>query len=280
MTDPKNITWNLPNRVILPLEFHKETPFLAVEINGESCQMVLDTGAPDVYLNHDRIPSSVQISDITASGSGASGSFTVHQATLDTLQLGPIAYGPIECHSADYTHLEKGYGAELAGLIGFKQLIYYTWMVDWPRKELHLYADFRPEEHQIDQVISSPYANHLPCFPCQIGDRTYQLLLDTGASTILLDQNLKEEIASFLADLESTDFQGAGSTVIQVDQGKLTKFTVGNRSFADSKITFSDLSGLQKKIGHFDGIIGADLLSKARVAVSWEKGSMYFLKDN
>ena len=75
MTDPKHITWNLPDRVVLPVEFHEKTPFLPVEINGEPCQMVLDTGAPDVYLNRVRIPETVQISEVESSGSGASGCF-------------------------------------------------------------------------------------------------------------------------------------------------------------------------------------------------------------
>ena len=210
---------------------------------------------------------------------GAAGKTKSFRTRIEKLQFGDWIMGPVEVLALDETALEAGFKQNYHGLIGFRQLVNYDWMVDYTAKELHLWANFHKEKHQVACDLRVRYLNHLPLLNVMIGDHEFHFLLDTGCSGLVLHDARREILDEVVEWGEDDEMQGAGGLKMTVSGGNLSSFTVAGQEFRDTPITISDFSPLQNRIGPFDGIIGAPMLSKVRTVVSWEQKRLFFLED-
>lgn len=185
----------------------------------------------------------------------------------------------MEVKALDETALEEAFKQDYHGLIGFRQLINYSWMVDYTAKKLHLWSSFRKKEHPIAGQIKVRYLNHLPLVKAMIGDHEFNFLLDTGCSGLVIDNNRRDDLDEMVEWGEDDNLQGAGGLKVAVSSGTLKSYTVAEREFRDTSIKLTTFSSLQDRIGHFDGIIGYPMLSKARTVVSWQQKRLFFLED-
>ena len=266
----------LPRKLVLPLEFYLNLPFLRGELDGRPALLLMDSGAPGITLNAAHLPE-----DKLQEGGelmGASGKVQSFRTELDELRFGEWRMGPMVVMALDETRLEEAFGVRYDGLIGFRELIHFDWMVDYEAQELHLWSSFRKKDHPVVQAIRVRYLNHLPVVDVTIGGNEYQMLLDTGASGIVFDQNHKDALGSVVEGIEEDELQGAGGKKTAVSGGNLTSFEIGEFKVEDSDIKFTDISPLQKRLGAFDGIFGYSFLSKANVVVSWEQRHLYILE--
>lgn len=268
---------SLPSRLALPLEFHENIPFLRGTLDGEQCLMLLDSGAPDITLNSTQIPES----KLSAAGDlmGAAGKMKSFRTRIEELKFGDWAIGPMEVLALDEDILGAAFKQKYHGLIGFRQLINYDWMVDYKSNELHLWANFHKEEHAISETLRVRYLNHLPVLNAMIGEHEFHFLLDTGCSGLVLNDARREILDEVIEWGEDDEMQGAGGLKVDVKSGMLSSYTLADREFRDTPVKVSDFSSLKDRIGHFDGIIGYPLLSRVRVVVSWFQRALYFLED-
>jgi hypothetical protein len=266
----------LPRKLVLPLEFHLNLPFLRGELDGRPAMLLLDSGAPGITLNAAHLPEE----KLQKGGElmGASGTVPSFRAELQELKLGEWRMGPMSVLALNETQLEEAFGVRYDGLIGFRELIYFDWMVDYDAAEFHLWSNFKKNDYEVAHAVRVRYLNHLPVINMTMAGKEYQMLLDTGASGIVFDQEKKDELAAVLEEVQEDELQGAGGKKLIVSGGRLTSFEVSGFVVEDSEIKFTDISALQNRLGSFDGIIGYSLLSKARVVVSWEQRHIYILR--
>ena len=112
----------------------------------------------------------------------------------------------------------------------------------------------------------------------EIGDKTYRLLIDTGARMVFFDQNKRDEVASLVTDTFMEDMDSASPDKMRVESGTLAGFRIGELEFGECDITFADLAHMQRSFGDIDGIVGYPILSRYKTVISWSFHKALFLK--
>lgn len=267
---------SIPDHVQLSIELHHNCPFLKTELNGNEALFFLDSGAPSIFLNR----AGVQESDLFGERQmlGSSGAFTGNFTRLRELTFGGCRFAGQIVPTIPMDHLEEGFGVSIQGIIGFRQLIHSDWMVDYGARELQLWNMANPDDFQIAERFKVQYRNHLPGLNITIGGKKYFMLVDTGASVILFDENKLAEIQHLVSDQKDLETSGAGSNTVNVQEGVLSGFQVGETEFGPAEIHLASIEALQTRLGKFDGIIGAALFSKQKTLISWMKRELWFLE--
>jgi hypothetical protein len=266
----------LPRRFTLAAQFHDHIPFVHGELNGQRHLFLFDSGGQDLLLNSRYLApeSTTQGGGIQGATGPAGSSYTQG----NNLSFGEWAFEDFELMAIDMQHLEEEMQVTIHGIIGFRHLIHYDWMVDYAGNTISFWDRMVKTEFNILHKIPVTYRNHLPLVTLHIGDHPFQFLVDTGAAIVLLDQRHFDKVHPLVADCTSESMASASAIQVTVQSGTLSAFRLGDLHFGPSEVKFTDLSHMQS-LGTFDGIIGYPLLSKYRVIQSWSFHSLYFLAD-
>jgi hypothetical protein len=119
----------------------------------------------------------------------------------------------------------------------------------------------------------------MPMVEVKINGHKFNLLLDTGAPEVFFDQEKKHLIAEVLSDLKPAKTVTASPEQEDIEKGILNAFQVGNLDFGPSEIWLADISGIKRRMGEMDGVIGYAILSQYRTVVNWSNWSLLFLED-
>ena len=273
-----NFDISLPRRATFPLEFYDRVPFIRVQHQGEEKLFIFDSGAQDIILNSTYLPAN-DSSDV-GYGMGATGTVAHQYVPLGGLRIGDWVIGDREVLSYDMTHIAEEYGTEVHGLMGFRQLIYFDWMVDYEKGELHLWDRFPKSKHELAGKVQANYRDHLPMVKIRIGEEEYKMLIDTGAGMFVMVNENKERVMPHVEDEGTKQMASASPVEQEVGKGVLKGFQIGDLDFGPCEINFMDLSHMQRGFGtDIDGIVGHSVLSQYRTVVCWSYHAMYFLKD-
>lgn len=271
-----NTLLEIPGYLDLPLHFYHKVPVLPADLDGRSCFLLFDSGAPHLFLN-----SLFFAPEDLFAGSdvmGASGKVQSQSVRVNSLSMGAWQMGPFEAMAYAAPHWGDFEEGPIAGLLGFRELVHFSWMVDYDASRLHLWRNFKPQDHDLRGEIRIQYQNHAPVFPVEIGGRAFRFLLDTGCSDMVFDKEKQEQIMEAVRDVGKEEMVGAGGLKVEVEHGILDQMRLGELALEDVAVAFSDLSNLQLRLGDFDGILGHPLLSEVRTVVCWERKRLYFLK--
>jgi hypothetical protein len=267
----------LPDRFELEAEFHDHIPFVWGVLNGERRRFLFDSGGQDVLLNSRYLEP-----EKTSQGGGvigASGFAPSMYCQGNTLSFGEWKLEDFELMAIDSQHLEEEMKVEIHGIVGFRHMIHYDWMVDYAGGRISFWNRMIKSEFNILEKVLVQYRHHLAMLGIQVGGQTYQFLVDTGASMVLFDQRHEAAVAPLVTGLVEESMASASATKVQVRSGTLPEFQCGNMQFeGPHTIKFMDLSHM-RATGTFDGIIGYPLLSKYRVVQCWSASSLFFLAD-
>lgn len=271
-----NYNVSMPQRAVYPLEFYDDVPFIVGQLKGEEKRFILDSGAQDLVLNTRYLPKK----DLPEGDGvfGATGVVKTFYTRLGELHFGDWKFGDREVIANDMEHLEKEYGVEIHGIVGFRQLIHFDWMVDYDKAELHLWDRFPKNEHEILGKTRIVFHDHLPMLDVQVGEHTCKMLLDTGAAMFAYAESQKHKVEANV-DLEGTkQMASAAPDEATVIKGTLKSFKIKELDFGPSEINYMDLEHLRKRLGDFDGIVGYPILSQYRTVVSWNNHGMLFME--
>jgi hypothetical protein len=251
-------------------------PFVWVLLNAERRLFLFDSGAQDTILN-----SRLLDADQTTEGGGiigATGNAMSHYTQVPSLQIGDWHILNSELMAIDMAHLEAELKTEIAGLIGFRHLIHFDWMVDYGKKKLHFWSRMNRNDHKIIAKALAHYAHHLPMIDLEIEGHAFRFLVDTGCSVLLLDRRHRALLLPAISGLFEEPMASASPTQVIVETGQLCGFKAADLQFGACKIQITDLSHMQS-IGDFDGVIGYPLLSKYPVIQSWTFHTLYFVGE-
>lgn len=265
-----------PKRATFPLEFYDHIPFVRVQLNGEERLFLFDSGAQDFLLNSRYLPE--DDSGDVGYALGATGKVAHRYVIVENLEIGEWRFENREALAMDLKHAEDEYGTEIHGIMGFRQLIHFDWMVDYHRKELHLWERFPKTEHTILGKAFAPFKDHLPMVKVSIGGEEFKMLIDTGASMFVMTEENRERVMTHVEE-EGTKMMASASPVeAEVGKGTLKGFKIGDLDFGPCEINFMDLSHMQRGMIPFDGIVGYPVLGQYRTVVSWNYHVLYFLE--
>jgi len=130
------------------------------------------------------------------------------------------------------------------------------------------------------QLIVIPSGHHL--VSAQLNKKKGLFILDTGASNTCIDQ---KKIEKFKLKSKDTKYKatGAGSTEIDIQLSKKNKLKIGDWKTKKLPLIIMDLSHINQALSMFDievdGIIGADVLRKAKGIIQFDKELLYLKKQ-
>lgn len=270
------IQLSLPTRLTLPVEFYDNKPYMQGIMNGKKCRFMFDSGGQSLVLNANRFdPAGLEEG---GGAMGVTGKVTTHNAILEEVRFGDWHIKGREVLVLDLKHLEEEVGTEIDGIVGFKEMINFDWLVDYDNGSLHLWERFPKNDYKILERTRLHFRHHLPIVELKIAGEPYQFFVDTGCAINCIDQNLKEKIGGAVTGLQEEKLSSASPNEIDVLSGTLEGFQVGGLNFGPSKAKYMDLSQMQARFGHFDGITGYPLLKQYKTVQSWSFSSLYFFE--
>lgn len=268
-----------PYEAKFPIFIYDKRPFLEGVLNGEKRMFLLDSGCQDILLNTRYIDPDKAVGNGQATG-------LTGTAKLVYTPLGKLSFGngwdfeSDEVCAVDMTHLEEeDFGIEVHGMIGFRQLVHYDWLIDYKKKELYLWSRFPKNDFEIIAKMRCSYQNHLPIIDVLIAGQTFQLLVDTGCDFIVIDEKKKHLIESEVVFSGVEQIASASADKADMDAGKIDSFQVAGLDFSTSDIKFTNIERIVGAYGGCDGIIGYDLLRQYPIVQSWSVKAFYFLKE-
>ncbi len=104
----------------------------------------------------------------------------------------------------------------------------------------------------------------LPMVQAMAGKRQFQFLLDTGASSTILNRNSFSSVDS--AEITMSSWNGAFG--IKAQEVRLSDFRIGEHQIMNLKLLAVDLTPLETSCGkRVDGVLGVDLISQLGLTI-------------
>ncbi len=267
----------LPPQLSLPIEVYDNTAFILGVMNGKPCRFLFDSGGQTLVLNANQWDTENLESGFGAMG--VTGKVNTYYAVIEELAFQNWKIQNREVLMIDMSHLEEEAGVEIQGIIGFREIINFDWMLDFEHKVLHLWDRFPQNHYRVLEKIKLSFHHHLAFLELKIGGKPYRFILDTGCSVNCIDHRLKDELAPFLSHLEEDKLKSASPNEFSVLSGTLSGFQIGSLDFGPSEVKLVDLAGMQDRFGPLDGITGHPVFSQHKAVQCWNYSSLIFVGD-
>ncbi|MCK9638908.1 MAG: pepsin/retropepsin-like aspartic protease family protein [Prolixibacteraceae bacterium] len=265
--------------VIIPLKRAGRLLLVEANVDGETGNLLFDTGANNLVLNSTYFRSHVR-SD-ASSPSGITGSVgTVEQITIDKIEFANLTYKKIKADLTNLGHIENSRGIKILGLFGFNMIRDFEIILDTKNNQLKLYridktgnrivsgpSKFRPDYSQLFKTNSN-----ILFLSGKIGGRTLDFCFDTGAETNVVNSYSSKNILNTLTITRRSGLRGAGSSRSEVLFGRMNDFTLGSKRIAGMETVVSNLEALSDAYGtKIDGILGFNFIEQGIVCINFVK---------
>lgn len=252
--------------------------FIEATVNGKSGNFILDTGAPGIILND--VPTKTS-DEIMASGIG--GQLNIGEVNIHRFEWGIINLTKIQGYTLDISHLEKSFGKDIAGLIGFDVLKDFELLFDYQNQVIQILNPKKNELHKHHKPlkkIAFQKQGHLPVIQVKIGKKAYHFGLDSGAEVNLLDAKILDKIdKNVIANLQQESIVGLENAPKTVQTATIKKTTLKSIEFPAMKYLFVDFSEVnQNNDLKIDGLLGFTFLKKSKISINYKKQILYIWK--
>ncbi len=272
---PQDLT--LPPSLDVPVRLVKGLILVEAEVDGRRGTFILDSGAPALMLNQREFsaPANAQSMATADTPKGVNG--TVNNLSFCNVKqfnwMG-ISFHDKEVVTLDLAAIEKQLdNTPLLGLIGYNLLNQYALTLDYHAARVLLR---RPEATPVAAapLLTLPFKlrGHLPVVEVTVDGQPYQLAVDCGAQTNLLDAQFAPAFAKKLRKRTKETLRGGDNTPRTVVSGQIPEMRLGGSlAFHHQQTVFSDISHLNQKPGqaNVQGIAGYPLLSQYRTTIDY-----------
>ena len=265
--------------VIIPMKHSGRLFLIEATVDGETGNLVFDTGANGLVLN------STYFRDHVASGGANSNGITgsvgpVEQISVDQLEFADLKYKNLSADKANLGHIENRRGVKILGLIGFGMIRNFEIVIDPGNSELKLFRidkagqrishkspDFKPD--YIQKIAGNSNILFLQGI---IGGKALNFCFDTGAETNTLSSDSNKKILSTLTITRRVALKGTGAAGSEVLFGRMNDFTIGTRQIKNMETIITNLDALREAYGtSIDGMLGYNFLQHGTVCVNFVK---------
>lgn len=225
---------------ILKFELYRDYLILVEASSGHHhFHFLVDTGADPTILDR-RAAARLKLHRV-AGGKimDLNGAAFAESALLPDLQVGPIQTRNLTVLIADLSFLEKSLNVRIDGMIGIDVLGQNPFTIDYERKEI-TFSELLP----LDFSAPLQASRHFLTVEIAVNGQTYELVLDTGASSVMLFSNRLEGRLSSLpgsvvkhstnlaGEFERRQIQLKDLTLGDAHMGEKPGFVVANREQA------------------------------------------------
>jgi predicted aspartyl protease len=228
---------------------------------------LLDTGASPTVLDR-KLAQKLHLEELPASITVLDGSVQATKGLLPSLSFGPIQRDALPVFIEDLTFLQKALPIRLDGVIGLDVLGQNAFVVDYSSRKIHFGT---PPPLQIS--IPLRMKEGLPIVEAVLNDAPVHLLLDTGASSLIIFETKMPSSVTGLkinAVARSSNLNGD----FERRQVQLHSLRLGEAEFGHSPaFMVHNLGGAGRG---FDGLMSPAALHITRIAFDLQRGVLAF----
>lgn len=267
---PKTIPFRLIDKLIV----------IQAQINGESGNFILDTGVPNLVLNASYFKGEPTENTFY----GLTGIASAMGYTYSRLQIGAHHWKKTYADVIEMDHLQEVAGVPIHGLLGSNLFRNFTLFIDLEDRQVALYPlDKAGEHHDFPELLRSAeilpfrYKGSSPLIEAAVNEIPLKMVLDTGASTNLINEKHEQELQAMLRAKKRSVLVGLGRESRAVTSGQLSKIVVGRFDCQPMYTLFATIDHWNQYVPGpmVDGILGYEFLSQFRVAINFKKREMY-----
>jgi len=264
---------------VIPMKRVGRLFLIEATVDGETGNLVFDTGANGLVLNSTYFRNHVRSGGTSSTGiTGSVGH--VEQISVGQIEFADLKYKNLKADVANLGHIENRRGAKIIGLIGFSMMRDLEIMIDPRNSVLKLFkidksgkrlksglSEFKPDYTQkIDGNTNILFLKGI------IGGKTLNFCFDTGAETNAISSDSNKKIMSTLTITRRTALKGAGAAGSEVLFGRMNDFAIGNQPIQNMETIITNLDALSEAYGtHIDGMLGNSFLEHGIICVNFVK---------
>ncbi|MCE1197963.1 MAG: aspartyl protease family protein [Marinilabiliales bacterium] len=284
LTDAESYSYspeNLNDRdsVIIPLKRAGRLFLIEAKAEGESGNLVFDTGASGLVFNSTYFRNRVKNSGSTANG--ATGNLGgVEKVTIGNLGFAGLSFDKLQADLVPLGHIENRRGVRILGLIGFNLLKDFEIVLDASQNQLKLYR-LKPNGERVNRESPAFHSDHVQKMICRnnilflngtIGNKHLTFCFDTGAETNVINSYLSRNVLSTITLSRRSILKGAGQSTSEVLYGRMNDFSIGNTRIEGMETILSSLDALSEAYGtHIDGMLGFNFIEKGVLCINFKK---------
>ena len=265
--------------LIIPFKHAGKLLMVETTIDGQTGNLIFDTGASGLVLNRTYFRDYAQIESVTPNGiTGVVGK--IYRTTVDSVSISCLLYRNVKADLADLGHIENRRGVKVLGLFGFNLLRNFEIIIDIQNNELKL-IKIDKKGNRLNaptQLFKSDYSqeigesNNVLFVLGEIGGKTLKFCFDTGAEINAISSDLQKIVLNTISITRRSKIGGAGSSTAEVFYGIMNDFAFGSRKLENMQTIITNLSSLNEAYDvQFSGVLGYDFLEKGVICINLRK---------
>ena len=263
--------------VVIPLKRAGRLFLIDAKVDGESGNLVFDTGANGLVLNSTYFRNHLKTGGTTSSGvTGTIG--TVEQISVGKIEFAELTYKNLRADITNLGHIENRRGLKIIGLIGFNMLRNFEIVIDAKNSELKLFRIDKSgkkirngiKDFKADYTQKFEGNTNILFLKGMISGKTLNFCFDTGAETNAICSDCNRSIMNTLTITRRLGLSGAGATNSEVLFGRMNDFTIGNKKLPNMETIITNLDVLSEAYGtRIDGMLGYSFLEQGIVCINF-----------
>jgi predicted aspartyl protease len=228
---------------------------------------LLDTGASPTILDR-QVARSLHLDELPGLLAGVNGTVAAGKAIVPSLQLGPMRRDNLPVVVEDLSFFYKALPVHIDAVVGLDVIGQSPFEIDYGAREIH----FGPIP-SLKNALRLQMKRGLPLVEVQLGEISAQLVLDTGASSLILFEPKTPGSASPMkvsAVKQSSNTMGefAGKTL------RLHSLRLGEAEFNREPAVLA--RSRPETADDFDGLMSPALLGITKIAIDLDQGVFAF----
>jgi hypothetical protein len=265
--------------IIIPIKVYGRLLMVDAEIDGQSGNLIFDTGATDIVLNSTYFRKYITVNSQTSKG--ITGSVNkIGNINLTSLKISDLELKKFQATLADLGHIENSRGVKVLGLFGFEMFKNFETIIDVSRQQLQLYR-IDTKGNRINTSVpgfTQDYSRKIEVsknilfVKGMIAGKELRFCLDTGAETNVISSRSGKSVMNTITITNKSKLQGVGSLQPEVLIGTMSELRFGDQDLSPMQTIVSNLEGLSEAYEmQTDGILGYEFLKKGTISINFVK---------
>lgn len=271
--------------LVIPIKRVDKLILIEAEIDSVKGDFIFDTGAPGLVLNASYYRQNA-VARVRESVGIAGTSALVFERKVKHLQISDMYFENMIVELTELGHIENKKGVKILGLLGTALFEELDWMIDLRagqivfsrRKEIKKVENRKYEKRVGETGIRVPisYINNTIFLNTKMKGKTLSFCFDTGAEMMVVDNYLPRVVMDHVQITKRLNLVGTNGQRLEVYAGEMKAFEMHGIFWEQIPVIVSGLQDLGAVYNFpLDGIIGYDLLEKAKMKVNLSKREMY-----
>jgi predicted aspartyl protease len=228
---------------------------------------LLDTGTSPAVLDP-RVAEKLQLDQLPASIAVLGGSVQGGQATVPSLEVGPVRRNNLNVVVEDLSFFQKAFPVRIDAVIGLDVLGQSAFEIDYSAREIR-FGPLTPLKNSLPLRLQAG----LPIVDAELNHLPVHLLLDTGASSLILFEPSIHRPAS---PMRVSEVRPTPGTIGEFDRKQvwLDSLRLGEAEFGKEPAFL--VKGAGDRPQNFDGLISPAVLGITKLSIDLGRGVLAF----